>query len=595
MSGKEKVKHGINQKIKKKINQRGFAARQFILLFEIGAVILSTVLIVNYQRQRSTLQREFYEDMRERMKVANSLVDTQIRVVENIVRLTRIDSQSEEGVNKFEQYLTQIVGESSDIYNIFVQMDDGEMYSNNHLLYQLRGNPDVDTCMEAAHKEESMIIWSEPYYSSMTANTTVAVALHDSAWKQTIAVEFNFNPIYMNLSAALRNKGMSFILFSREGKELIFDRNQTSLLEMVTGQYPLHLVSYYARIGRQTQYQPYQEEIMNGDNGLCYMQSLRNKIGWKLLVIYNTSELNSNSHGMLQNLLILFIIGVFSILIAVLLVVTYFTKPIRRLGKKMANVNNLDNLIPIEYEKDDEIGKLTQSYNLLVKRIHILVNNVKAAEQAKAQYEFRMHQSQIGPHFLHNALYCISSLIRQGRLDEANHAMIALSDLLSYSFDTVNNEVTLANENDSLKRFMDIMKMRYGNIFHYDNQIKEQFLNCSVLKLTLQPLVENSISHGLASVEEGEGRIVLRAYRHGSTLSILVADNGIGMKPETIRQIFSGTFETYKKDRFSNIGIINVHDRIRLVYGEGYGLKIRSVFGQGTIVRICIPFRVFEQ
>ena len=201
-----------------------------------------------------------------------------------------------------------------------------------------------------------------------------------------------------------------------------------------------------------------------------------------------------------------------------------------------------------------------------------------------------MYQNQIGPHFLRNTLYCIASLLRQERIKDAEVAIKSLAGLLSYSFDNSNPIVSLSQEINSLEKYLDIQKVRYGDMFSTNIEVRKNAANCKILKFILQPLVENAIMHGLPAVAEGQGRIGIRVCRYKDLLVIFVGDNGCGMSKAQMDEALNHKHNENQKNRYSGIGIANIAERIRLQYGEAYGVKIYSSIGKGTVIRVKIPY-----
>jgi two-component system LytT family sensor kinase len=203
----------------------------------------------------------------------------------------------------------------------------------------------------------------------------------------------------------------------------------------------------------------------------------------------------------------------------------------------------------------------------------------RLAEQEKLLLAARVDAltHQIHPHFLFNTLTSISSLIRS-QPETARLLIVKLSGLLRRRLRSQEHFVTLREELDAVDEYLDIERVRFGPSLVVDKTLDEGSLEVMVPSMILQPLVENSIKHGLAR-KVGEGRVSIRASRHGGHAIIEVADNGVGMPTD---RLLSSSSQ-------SGIGLRNVNERLRVIYGAGYQLRLHSVPGQGTLARIEIP------
>lgn len=252
----------------------------------------------------------------------------------------------------------------------------------------------------------------------------------------------------------------------------------------------------------------------------------------------------------------------------------------------MESVKRMDDLTELYVEGEDEVARLVKSYNAQVRSIRRLVEELREVDERRRLSELRMLQSQIGPHFLYNTLACVGSLARQGKSEEAGNAISKLTNLLSLSFYKHGELSTVAQELEGLDCYIDIQRIRYGDAFDYEVRISDDAWECVTPKLLLQPLVENSIFHGLLPAGR-RGRILVACYVARGRLRLYVFDDGVGM--DAVRALDDAPPERTLNDRFSNIGISNVNERLVLRYGPGSALRIRSKRGVGTVVRIELP------
>ncbi len=267
---------------------------------------------------------------------------------------------------------------------------------------------------------------------------------------------------------------------------------------------------------------------------------------------------------------------------------SFLSKPIHRLTARIRRIseNDLSFDPAIEQGKDEisQIGKVVNEMTLSVQ--HLLQESTLQAEQ-KRKIEIAMLQSQVNPHFLYNTLDSIHWMAVIQKNTGIQQMTRSLSNLLKNIAKGYDQKVSLGEELSLLKDYVNIQSIRYLDTFELKNNIPVQFLDYSIIKLTLQPLVENAIFHGIEPTGRF-GTITLNAWETENDLFLSVEDNGVGMDEATIQKALLGASKP-SHDSMNGIGVSNVHQRLRLVYGEGYGLQIESEVGQFTRMILHIP------
>ena len=267
-------------------------------------------------------------------------------------------------------------------------------------------------------------------------------------------------------------------------------------------------------------------------------------------------------------------------------------QPIKRLSDEMSHFTYESISVWHEPRATDELKELEIGFNQMKKDIARLIENVKKEQEQKKEMEIRALQAQIMPHFLYNTLNSIKSLINTGRTREASEMLVAFISLLRISVDTTEECITLYEEISYLRHYILIMNVRYSQSIQLAVDVDERLLRYKLPKFILQPVVENSIIHGY---EWGQKEVVpvieVLVRQKKESIILTIADNGSGIPPEKLEELKRG-IETEKKDRrFSRIGISNIAGRLRLLYGEEYGICVESEMGKGTRVTITIPKR----
>ena len=294
-------------------------------------------------------------------------------------------------------------------------------------------------------------------------------------------------------------------------------------------------------------------------------------------------------HGVIRRtVLIVFFFCIAIGLTLSLLISRQLGAPISRLTKRLELISRGDFEPDHSIETDDEIGMIGRQINHMSGHISTLLETRVENEKEKKDMEIKMLQAQINPHFLYNTLDSIKWIATMQKNSGIVSVVTALSSLLKNMAKGFNEKVTLRQELDFLQNYVIIEKIRYIELFDIDIIVEqEELYDARIIKLTLQPIVENAIFSGI----EPSGRtglITIRVWVKSGVLHISVTDNGIGISPENIKKLLTDT-SRITRSNMSGIGLPNVDRRFKLVYGEDYGLTIESVVDQYTTITITLP------
>ncbi len=296
-----------------------------------------------------------------------------------------------------------------------------------------------------------------------------------------------------------------------------------------------------------------------------------------------------------------FRLGFFMMMISLILAAalfSFFSSIISKRVKSMSSdmhtiaLGNFD-LSP-SIEGEDEIGQLSRDLGVMVKSIKDLVHEVYEVNLQKNQLAVRQREiklkmlaTQINPHFLFNALEAIRMRAYCNNDNEVAEVIMLLGKIMRRNLEIENELVVLKDEIDLVKSYLEIQKFRFTNRFNYKLNYDNDLENYKLLPLIIQPIIENAVVHGLKFVEEG-GIISFSAEKGDGIIKIMVEDNGCGMDEERLKYVINSLNEV-EESIGKHIGLRNVYQRIRLYYGEKYGMTISSVFGKGTRVEITLP------
>jgi two-component system sensor histidine kinase YesM len=272
----------------------------------------------------------------------------------------------------------------------------------------------------------------------------------------------------------------------------------------------------------------------------------------------------------------------------------HITKNIRRLQKAMKLVKEGNLSVISSVRSDDEIGELSSVFMEMMQQIKQQMVDIKSKEEQKREAEVTSLQAQISPHFLYNTLNTIKYLARLRNVPNIEEVTTSLIVLLRGVVGNTQRMITLDEEINNTKSYINIQKYKYIDQIETVWQVDEALLNCKIYKLTLQPIVENAIIHGLGGLESG-GLLIMKVQQRGAqSIQIEVRDNGLGMTQEQIEHLL-GRRDVRNLDQFSGMGINNVHERLHASFGEPYGIQIFSEPGLYTSVVITIPVIIEEE
>ena len=287
-----------------------------------------------------------------------------------------------------------------------------------------------------------------------------------------------------------------------------------------------------------------------------------------------------------KSIVLICILFIFLAIIIVFFASRKVTNSLSTLVKQIENTpkNEFDHYIPVTGTY--ETRQIGQAFNSMLDELHEYVNKLVLTQKQKRNAELAVLQQQINPHFLYNTLTSIKFMVQQGGKEQAGEMVNALISLLQNTIGTISETITVKQEIDNLKSYALINQKRYGERIRVNYFIEPECNSIHIPKLILQPFIENSFFHGFN--KKSGGTINVLIWKEGENLICEVLDNGDGMELSEGNNL---PVTKRKSERFSGIGVRNVDERIRLIYGEAYGVSISSKIGEGTKVRISLPIK----
>lgn len=263
------------------------------------------------------------------------------------------------------------------------------------------------------------------------------------------------------------------------------------------------------------------------------------------------------------------------------------TRPLRKLNEVTQQVAKGNLEVRSDVQTGDEVGVLSDSLNTMIDKINELLEQVTKEQVRLRKAEFELLQSQINPHFLYNTLDAIIWLAESGEQKKVVSMVGSLSEFFRTSLNRGKEIVHVKEELQHVRSYLEIQQVRYQDILKYEICVPEELGRYMIPKITIQPLVENALYHGIKN-KRGSGKIEIRGRKEENNLVIEIEDDGIGISKERLWQVKDGIQRKILtgKDIY---GLYNVNERIRLNFGEEYGIDIQSIYGEGTLVRVLLP------
>lgn len=302
---------------------------------------------------------------------------------------------------------------------------------------------------------------------------------------------------------------------------------------------------------------------------------------WELTAIVDLNEFNVGANKILY----LIVVIAFVLVVVEILLYNYLSRiitvPLQKLKTGAEEIAGGNMNLRLHFKTEDEIGKLGDSFNYMTEQVQELLNKVDYEARKKQEYELSLLHEQVKPHFLYNSLDIITKLSEMNRHVEARRAIRKLADYYRNSLSDSKEIISIDQEIKIVEDYLELQIIRYNDVFTYEVDVEEVIREMLIPKLSLQPLIENAIYHGL-KYKESKGVLKIIGRKLGREIIISVLDNGVGMTEESVQSIT-------RNQPDGHFGVYSVNHRIKLYFGELYGVKVESVLGTGTKVDINLP------
>jgi two-component system, sensor histidine kinase YesM len=496
--------------------------------------------------------------------------------------------------NDFTNYLQSNLFLKSEINEILIR------FTKNDKVYQVNKSlgsttdsySHIDDLYASALKGNGKPVWYVTDKDGKAAGIYIAKIIYDiNDIKQEIGLLiFKVNDQYLSevLNNYMSNSKQNISLLSSSGQEVY--------------SYQPYPVNYGMPINSFIKTTPdanAREVKINNDVVYCLYDTIQPD-DWKLVMGISSNVLLKDVRDIAKLILILCAATLPICIILVNFLYMDIVKPMNLLINRMRQVEKGSIGITIEKKRYDEFGYVYSTFNKMSLEIKNLINTVYKKQIATKDAEIKALQAQINPHFLYNTLDSINWKAKINGVNEISEMVSALSSIIEANLNRNNeNFVPLSKEIEYINNYYLLLQKRFGKKISLETNISDDILDCTIPKLIIQPIIENAVYHGL-EMKVGNGVVNLTIIREENKIFIKVHDDGIGIDGYTLYRLQQNLSKPLDGDTDndivigSSIGILNVHKRIRLLYGEEYGLEISSKIAEGTTVTIILPVTLPE-
>ena len=577
-----------------------FSSIQSVIFATVAVLVLSAVVIVTGVSMKFT-NTYIFENSSEYthtiIQQMNQNIDSYIDYMENIAYLISSNEDVQdylfdekidnEGRYRILNQLQTILDSRSDIRNVGIISKNGRMLIND-------GSKSVNQDLDLNTQEWYATALEKPNGPILTSSHVQHIISGERPWVITLSrgirdrsgsgekegvffIDLNYSAISeLCDQSTVGTKGYAFILDAK-GNIVYHPQQQQLYNELQTENISLIMDTDEDTVLTGT-----------GNDGKLYSISRSEKTGWTVVDCTNVKELLSKSRQAQSVYVLTAIILVIVALLFSRFMARSITLPIQKLRDSMKKVQEGDfSVSDVVVDSKNEIGSLTKSFDVMTHRIHELMEQNVHEQEEKRKSELKALQSQINPHFLYNTLDSIIWMAEGKKNEEVVLMTASLARLLRQSISNEDEVVPIANEVEYARGYLTIQKMRYKDKLEFQIEVDSSILYIPLIKLVLQPIIENAIYHGL-KYKESKGLLIVKGFMKDGNAVLQVIDDGVGMDEETLAHIY----DKHKVNYHSNgVGVYNVQKRLKLYYGEDYGITYTSELGKGTTATITIPGR----
>lgn len=500
----------------------------------------------------------------------------------------------EDGSNSVSSLVNRIMAFNSYIHSVFIVDLSGKyIYRivDNGLVkpYSPANEEWYKRCMEMKGKPIIVSSFNFNEYIEKRGEAffvfSVARAIKNPASTETIGtIIININESYLeSVCSSIRSVEGERILILDAGDNIVYDSVKSNIAGKAGSEaFDLGGIKQldFDKKFNDFQFQMKRYIVLSAKSGIT---------DWRLIRLIPEDRLYSDVWMIRTRLTVLLILFVMFSLVLSIFIAYGVTKPLNKLIRTMKAIEKGDLSLRFKVRHKDEVGQLGRSFNKMINRIDNLVNTVYVSRLRKREAELHALQAQINPHFIYNTMEAIRMMAKLNGDSDTSEMALILGKLLRYSINIKNKIVTVKEEVEHLKNYLVIQNYRFDNKFELILNIAEELYDMKIIKLIFQPVVENAIYHGLET-SSLNGVIRIDGYKTENSVTFDIEDNGAGMTVEELEELNRKVNDfSVPEGNHGGIGLRNINERLKLHFGEEYGLTILSGAVEGTTVRINLP------
>jgi two-component system sensor histidine kinase YesM len=558
------IRMGIWSRCTKAIRDAKFSHKMFAAFFLTSSITLVPLGIYSYHQAKANLLYEEKQSIKEQIWQANTMLNNLLIQYQTVLSSLLYNTQimqclNTEGIGYFDQYLMfentleptidSIVSSHSNILVVKIYTDNETLKGHSKYLYPLEELQD---------------------YQAENGRLPMAYQIKDNK----LAVTCQYPPGGKNLTNVLY---IEFRVSDTLG--LMLKDGAGLVLSDAEGE-PVYASAGTEEFTGYETAETFDQIKLQGTSYYLFVNEIP-ETKWKSFCFVPVKNLEVHDPGILRATFLHLILAAVLCLMMSGILCRWLLGPLQNLQKSIHRVEEGDFTMEVGTEAQDEVGQLTNAFGAMTRKLNVLVNEVYRSQIIQKEAEFKMLQAQLNPHFLYNTL----SFINWSALKAGEKEIAKISRDISSFYRTALNSgravTTVEEELLNAKSYISIQLALHSNGFDVEYDIEEECRPCEVICNVLQPLIENALEHGIDKKREGRGRLSITAKVRDESLILAVADNGPGFGRKVDEEVM-------KKDS-KGYGLKNVNDRIRIYYGEEYGLSIYSEEEKDTRIEIMVP------
>lgn len=560
-------------------NKKFYSFRYKLMILCMALTIIPTCLMSTFQYHYSSslVERQTQDYLRDVVDWTYVKASDFVKEVDDItfsmisnMTIQNILSNLGQTLGRFEKYkMVENLKDQMSSYallkdyisNVTIVTDDGASYSYN----KTRSTSDIDVDQGEVYEKNGSMVWRLTDQDQQELVVARKInSLKSSKSLGYVAVTIKEEAVNELVNAFNKIEGGRIYLLN-EGGRIIAAQDKELLGSRLT---------------------------MQDQEGYTLYTSGGMENGWTIQAAVSTGYFRQN----VRNLRNVFYLVAFTAALVVALAAVRLsksvTKPLVTLSKRMEKFGQGDFGVRCDIETNDEFGMVGDTFNQMVEKIQYLLSEIYEQQLLKQKAEMQSLQMQINPHFLYNTLETINWMARMQGIDEVGEIAASLGNLMRFAL-APDTYITLEREVKSLQEYIRIQEYRYGDRLRATVLIPEELYGYSIPKLVVQPILENAIVHGVED-KIGDAQVTVTGEKKEDVLYIRVKDNGIGMPSEIIERIYRSD-QSVEKTKGTSIGLRNVNRRLKMHYGEEFGIQINSVMNEGTEVTLKLRSQLYSE